>query len=139
MTPEQESQKEVRLTATSLGLRLLRNNSGAYKTDEGNWVSFGLGNESTRINKEMKSSDLIGITPVVITPEMVGKTVGVFTAIEVKPISFKIKDDYPKGSREWAQKNFTDWVRSLGGFSGFARNGADVTHVINHFKNWLIK
>ena len=30
------------------------------------------------------SSDLIGVTRITVTPEMVGKTVAVFTAVEVK-------------------------------------------------------
>lgn len=39
------------------------------------------------------SADLIGWTPVVITPDMVGKTVAVFTSIEAKTENDKIRDD----------------------------------------------
>lgn len=135
MTPEQESQKEVRLIATSLGLRLLRNNCGVAEID-GRFIRFGLGNESKRIGDEFKSSDLIGITPITITPEMVGKQVGIFTAIEVKPKGFKVRQ-FNKKSREHAQEKFLTFVRENGGFSGFAASGDDLTNIIEHYKKWL--
>lgn len=58
------------------------------------------------------SSDRIGITPVLITSEMVGMTLGVFTAIEVKT---------PTGSATDDQENFIQQVRAAGGFAGIAR------------------
>lgn len=136
-TLEQQAQHEVEITASELGARLLRNNVGACMTDDGRMIRFGLGNTSKRINDFTKSSDLIGITKVTITPEMVGKTVGVFTAIEVKPPSFKIRDKYPEKSRERAQSNFHNFVRQFGGFAGFARNADDLKHIMNHFMEWL--
>jgi hypothetical protein len=54
------------------------------------------------------SSDIIGWKPVVITPDMVGKTVAIFTAIEVKYGSTKITEE---------QKNFVDQVNKHGGFA----------------------
>lgn len=136
-TPEQVAQDDVELAAPSCDCRLLRNNSGALKDQEGRLVRFGLGNISKRVNDKSKSSDLIGITEVVITPEMVGKKVGIFTAIEVKPKGFKVKADYREGTREWAQENFCRFVRGKGGFAGFATCGEDLRHVIGHFLNWL--
>lgn len=81
----------------------------------GNHIRFGLGNDSPRINKIFKSSDLIGVTPVVITPEMVGSTVGVFTAIECKAPGWRYSGD----DREIAQKRFLDKVLELGGIARF--------------------
>ena len=86
------------------GCRLWRNNTGAIKDSEGRLVRFGLCKGS---------SDIIGITPVTITPDMVGKQVGVFTAIEVKT---------PKGKATDEQINFIQRVRDLGGFAGVARS-----------------
>lgn len=42
------------------------------------------------------SADLIGWTPVVITPDMVGQTVAVFTSIEAKTENDRISDDQIK-------------------------------------------
>ena len=85
MTPEQIASQRVRLAASSLGCRLFRNNSGGFYDEQGRFVRFGLGNESAQLNQQLKFGDYVGITPIVITPEMVGKTVGIFTNLEVKP------------------------------------------------------
>lgn len=55
--------------------RLFRNNSGALRDERGVLVRFGL---------TPGASDLIGIVPRRVTPEMVGTVVGLFTALEVK-------------------------------------------------------
>lgn len=136
-TPESIASQDIELTAPKIKVRLLRNNNGAFKDDGGRMVRFGLGNTSKRVSDEIKSSDFIGITPVVITPDMVGKTVGVFTAVEAKPAGFKVKAQYAPKSREQAQENFCQFVRDNGGFAGFATSGADLKHLINHFMNWL--
>lgn len=62
------------------------------------------------------SSDLIGWTPVVITPDMIGKTVAVFTAIEVKV-------DAKKASGN--QADFIKAVAAAGGIAGVARSEYD--------------
>lgn len=58
------------------------------------------------------SSDIIGITPIVITQEMVGETVGIFSAWETKTKT-------GKPSKE--QKTFIENVKKFGGFAGIAR------------------
>ncbi|AHK11769.1 holliday junction resolvase [Shewanella sp. phage 1/44] len=137
MTPEKEAEKEVLLAAPSLQCRLLRNNNGAVEVD-GRFIRFGLGNISKRISDMMKSSDYIGVTKVVITQEMVGKTVGVITAIEVKPKGFNIfRLDFPTKSREFAQLNFLNFIREFGGFAGFVTSGDDLKTIINHYIKWL--
>ena len=78
---------------------------------------------------------MIGITEVVITPEMVGKKVGIFTAIEVKPPGFKVREHTP--NRVKLHRNVFYTVRGKGGFGGFATSGDDLRHVISHFINWL--
>ena len=77
---------QIRVVATALGMILWRNNVGAYSekhppTPGSRW---GLANDSKKMNRLVKSSDLIGITPVKIESHHIGKTLGVFTAIEVK-------------------------------------------------------
>lgn len=67
------------------------------------------------------SSDLIGFTSVVVTQDMVGKSVAIFTAIEVKQDA--------KVSPE--QQNFIDVVKDAGGFAGVARNEEDAARIVN--------
>jgi len=95
------------------GCRLFRNNTGAIKDQTGRLVRFGLCKGS---------SDLIGFRPTVITPEMVGRTVAIFTAIEVKT---------PTGKPTPEQIHFIDRVKALGGIGGIARSIDDVLAITN--------
>ena len=134
-TPEAEASQEVHLRASSWRCRIYRNNSGVLLNEVGVPVRFGLGNTSKKVNEQFKSSDFIGWTPVVITPEMVGKTVAVFTALEAKPLGFKIKLVYPPNSREFAQNKFIQLVCNSGGIGGFASYWKDVDDAIMKFYN----
>jgi len=104
----------VKLEYEKRGVKLWRNNSGAVKIDN-RFVRFGLANESAALNDVFKSSDLIGIRPLIITQEMVGKTVGQFVAREVKTENWKYKNT----KREKAQKAFIDLINKLGGDADF--------------------
>lgn len=117
---ESAVQQRVRLKASQQGRRLWRNNVGAVTDENGRHVRFGLANESVQMNKILKSSDLIGITPMIITPQMIGQFVGVFTAFEIKRENWK----YTGSDRELAQLNYINLVKSLGGFAEFI-NSAD--------------
>jgi hypothetical protein len=66
------------------------------------------------------SGDYIGITTVVVTPEMVGSKVGVFTSIEAKAGT--------KSTPE--QKNWHAAVVAAGGFSGEARSAEDALTIV---------
>lgn len=108
----------VRLAASRNGARLWRNNVGSYSPDKppARHIRWGLCNDSPEINAVCKSSDLIGIQPVIITAEMVGTTIGQFVAREAKKTTWKPGDD-PK--REAAQGNFINLVNALGGDAKF--------------------
>jgi hypothetical protein len=112
---ETDDQNLIRLAAAQRGEWLMRNNSGAGKLASGNFVRFGLGNDSERINDVMKSSDLIGIKTVIITMDMVGQSFGRFMAREVKKRGWK----YAGTPRELAQLRFIDEVRKRGGDACF--------------------
>lgn len=107
--------------------QIWRNNSGAFKDEEGRLIRFGLGNDSPALNKVVKSSDLIGITPVQVTPEMVGYWLGVFTAIEVKEPGWVQR---PGDKRASAQAAFHDIVRAACGYAGFATHVDDMHRII---------
>lgn len=112
-------QQNVRFEASRIGARLWRNNVGAYKDEYDNFIRYGLANESAQVNKVMKSSDLIGIKPVLITPEMVGHTIGQFLSREVKAGDWK----YSGSDHEVAQLAWINLITSLGGDAKFTNGG----------------
>lgn len=105
-------QQAIRIDACKNGARLWRNNVGACATEDGRQIRYGLANDSPRINRAIKSSDLIGITPMVIA----GQTVGVFTSVEVKRPGWK----YRGTTREQAQRAWLELVVSFGGIARFS-------------------
>jgi hypothetical protein len=112
---ESAVQSLIRLEASRAGARLWRNNSGAGKLENGSFVRWGLANDSEALNRVVKSSDLIGIRPVVITQQMVGTTIGQFLAREVKHAGWA----YRASDREVAQLKFITIVNALGGDAAF--------------------
>lgn len=108
-------QNRIRLEASRVGARLLRNNVGAFETDDGSFVRYGLANDSQQMNKNIKSSDLIGLKPVAVQPYHVGQTLGVFVAREVKRGDWK----YTGTPEELAQLKFLELVLALGGDAAF--------------------
>lgn len=112
---EAAAQSQVRLMAAQRGITLWRNQSGACYDDTGRLIRYGLANDSAQLNKRLKSSDLIGITPMVVLPQHVGLIIGVFTAVEMKHPGWRgVSND-----REKAQAEFIRVVRDKGGLAGF--------------------
>lgn len=109
-------QSRVRLEASRKGMRLWRNNVGACYTDEGQFIRYGLANDSHQMNKRIKSPDLVGLKPVRIEPHHVGHVIGQFTARECKPEGWR----YTGTEHEQAQLKFLELVLSLGGDAAFA-------------------
>ena len=117
MRSEAAVQEQIRLMSAQRGTPLWRNNNGACLDETGRMIRFGLGNDSKKLNEFWKSSDLIGVTPITIKPEHVGRVFGVFTAIEVKAEGWK----WPRtpSAHETAQMAFLDDVANLGGIAAF--------------------
>lgn len=86
------------------GVRLFRNNIGLAKYPDGSRVQYGLC---------PGSADLIGWRSVTVTPDMVGRTVAVFVAVETKAA---------RGRVTAGQNNFISRVREAGGIAGVARS-----------------
>jgi hypothetical protein len=104
---EQQIQQHIRLTCSTGSTRLFRNNTGTLRDQHGRPVSFGLCKGS---------ADLIGWTTKNITPEMVGQQVAVFTSIEVKAASGRLRPE---------QRQWLDAVQAAGGIGGVARSVDD--------------
>lgn len=108
--------------------QIWRNNSGAYFDEHGRMVRYGLANESAKENKRIKSSDLIGITPVVVQQHHVGRTLGVFTAYECKPEGWSLR---PSDQRGLAQERFLAIVKAAGGFGGFVSHPNQLIEILH--------
>lgn len=109
--PEAAVQREVRLEAARLDKLLFRNNRGAGKMESGNFVRYGLANDSKKLGDAVKSADLIGIEKVVITPEMVGHFIGRFLSVEVKSGNWR----YTGTPEEVAQVSWATTINAYGG------------------------
>lgn len=121
------AQNAVRLEGARRGARLWRNNRGAVTTEDGRHIRYGLANDSAAMNKKIKSHDLVGVTPLTITPGHVGRTVGVFTSVEVKRPGWEFK---PNDPHERAQLAWLHLVVALGGFATFAAGPHDLDKLI---------
>lgn len=126
---ESNIQTRIHLAVSQLGVRLFRNNVAKA------WIGKSIRFQSTktvtvekgdvliknarRLNAGLcvGSSDLIGWTPVTITPEMVGETVAVFTGVEVKTPTGKLTKD---------QKRFLNAVELAGGIGLVGRDAEAV-------------
>jgi hypothetical protein len=108
---EQQIQQHIRLTCSTGATRLFRNNTGTLRDQHGRPVSFGLCKGS---------ADLIGWRTVTITPEMVGTRVAVFTSIEVKTPTGRVKPE---------QQQWLDAVQAAGGIAGVARSVEDALRI----------
>ncbi len=128
-TSEAAIQSHRMLRAARRGAWLLRNNSGALEDKTGRLVRYGLGHTSKEFNKVCKSSDLIGIEPVLITPQHVGTVIGQFIAEEVKETGWVYLGDRPcickphkpqcDYCHQRAQMAFLLKITSLGGRASF--------------------
>ncbi len=113
---ESKQQSLIRLEAAGKGISLFRNNVGVLPDATGRPVRYGLANDSKALNKKVKSGDLIGIDPVVITQQHVGHTIGRFISVECKAEGWQ----FSNSEREAAQLSWAEFVMSKGGRALFA-------------------
>jgi hypothetical protein len=97
-------QSLVRLEAGRKGLKMWRNNVGALLDSRGVPVRYGLANDSPQLNKVIKSGDLIGWRPVLITPAHVGSRIAQFLSRECKRPGWKFNgDDHERAQLRWIE------------------------------------
>jgi len=121
---EQHLRKHVLTELSQLGARLFRVNTGqawAGKVEKMGTSVFIRDAYPIRMGLVEGGSDLIGWTPIVITPEMLGETVAVFTAIELKVGKLPTTED---------QDRFLSRVAEAGGVAGVARSVADAVDLV---------
>jgi hypothetical protein len=109
---EQAIQQRIRLACSRGRVRLWRNNTGAMRDERGQLVRFGLC---------PGSADLIGYRSVTVTPDMVGTTLAVFAAVEVKTAT---------GRPTSEQTAFLEHVTAAGGLAGIARSVEDAERIL---------
>lgn len=111
-------QSRVRLEASRKGLKLWRNNVGALLDERGIPVRYGLANDTKKLNEKIKSSDLIGWRPVLITPAHVGTFIAQFVSRECKKPSWA----YSGTAHEVAQLRWIEAVTADGGDAKFCNS-----------------
>lgn len=100
--------RRVMYALSQSGATVFRNNVGVARYPDGSRVRYGLC---------PGSSDIIGWTPVTVTPDMVGRTLAVFTAVEVKT---------DRGRVTGKQSNFINRVSEAGGMARIVRSEEEI-------------
>ena len=113
MANESPLLRSIQIALSRIGARVFRNNVGVLKDARGRHVRYGLA---------VGSSDLIGWAPVKVDESMVGKTLAVFMAVEVKAGRTRVS----KG-----QEDFLAAVRTAGGIAVVARGESEVVAAIS--------
>ncbi len=105
--PETKIQNRIMIDMSKKGYLVWRNQVGLFKTMDGRTVNIGI----------KGSSDLMAVKPTVITPDMVGQTLAVFVAVEVKTAT---------GRQSEPQKKWQAAVEKLGVEYILARSEQDI-------------
>ena len=128
--PEGWAQQQARFSVARQGGMAWRNNVGAtpaktshscprcrfHFTEAAQPVRYGLANDSAKLNKVMKSSDLILAIPRVITPADVGTTIAQFGSVETKRPGWV----FTGKEQEAGQAAWLALIKKLGGFACFS-------------------
>lgn len=128
MASESAVSQHVQHALSQAGGYAMRNNVGVAFDQTGRPVRYGLMNESRAVNSEYKSSDLIDCLPVLIKPHHVGRTFGLFVALETKESSWKLR---PSDAHAQAQLRFINLIRKNGGMSDFITDARQVEGLLN--------
>jgi hypothetical protein len=115
---ERDIKAEIMIDLSNDNVRLFRFQCGEFQLIDGRWIAVGIPG----------MSDLMGWTRVTITAEMVGKTVAVFTSLEVKTDVGRLR----KKQQSWL--NAAD---AAGCVCGVARSVDNARNIIEEFIDHL--
>ena len=115
-------QQQIRLAlGTRPDARIFRNQVGSLPDPRsGRLVTFGLAKGS---------ADLIGWRTITITPAMVGSRLAIFTSIEVKTPTGRIRPE---------QQAWLATVQGAGGIAGVARSVTDAQHMLSNLPTYPV-
>ena len=131
---EQSIQNLIRIFMSGIGVINWRNNTGTGWVGKARHIRTHCtvvcepGDVVIRNARPLKSglckgsADVIGIAPVFITHAHVGRTLGVFVAVEVKSKAGRPTTD---------QLNFLQAVEKAGGYAGIAKSTDDIDVIVN--------
>ena len=116
-------QQQIRLAiGTNPDAKLFRNQVGSLPDPRtGRLVTFGLARGS---------ADLIGWRTVTITPDMIGQRLAVFTSIEVKTPTGRIRPE---------QQAWLGAVHGAGGIAGIARSVTDAQLLLSNLPTYMAR
>lgn len=117
MTSEARIKSDIRLALGEIpGVRIFNNPVGtAYTRDQqGKYTPI-------RMGLAVGSHDLIGFKSAIITPEMVGRKIAIFTSIEVKNETGRLRE---------GQSNWMAMCRDAGALVGVARSVSDAVRIV---------
>lgn len=118
-----------------------RNNVGMAYDKRGVPICYGVAGKPDPKKPSLGGSDYLGWTEVIVTPEMVGSRVAIFTAHELK------SDERNRTKSLSAQENFIAQVNAAGGYAGFVLRPEDIqrirerrgcTVLRDYPKSWLV-
>lgn len=133
---EAKLQSEIQMLVTKNGGRVFRNNVGKAWVGRPNVIKrkqqviVGAGDVVLYNARPFHaglckgSSDLIGWTPILITEKYLGKTLAIFSGLEIKG---------PRGRASKEQINFTNTVIEAGGIAAICKSTEDYLEVISGF------
>lgn len=133
-TDEQNIMRRIMLAVGAFkNVRIFRNNTGtgwvgervAQYKEKGEAYLVLKNPRPLKTGLCLGSSDLIGFVTVTISPEMIGRKVAIFTALEVKTKT---------GRATTEQRDFISMVQAFGGLAGIPRNEQDAIGLVQYGK-----
>lgn len=131
---ESAVQSLIRLEAAKAGWHLFRNNNGAGAVIDTKklcrqciqysrrFIRWGLANDSSNLNEVVKSADLIGWRPRLITPSDIGHTIAQFVSRECKRPDWR----FTGTPEEMAQARWHSMVLANGGDSAITNSEGSI-------------